>query len=73
MPTRARQPATTRRLSPNKRNRPLLNLVKNNPLAGGLEKGDGTAKHLPGLGKHPVRDIVKKCPRRRRQGEGASC
>ncbi len=48
------------KVEPKKRNRPLLNLLKSNPLAGSTEKGDGTAKHLPGLGKHPVRDIVKR-------------
>ena len=46
------------KVEPKKRNRPILNLLKDNPLAGGLEKSEG-AKHLPGLGKHPVRDLVK--------------
>ncbi len=53
--------ADDQKVEPKKRNRPLLNLLKDNPLAGGTEKpGDGTAKHLPGLGKHPVRDIVNR-------------
>ena len=47
------------KVEPKKRNRPLLNLVRNSPLAGGTEKSEG-AKHLPGIGKHPVRDLVKK-------------
>jgi hypothetical protein len=47
------------KVKPKTRNRPLLNLVRNGPLVGGAEKSDG-AKHLPGIGKHPVRDIVKR-------------
>ena len=47
-----------------KRNRPLLNILKNNPLNAGANKDDSgnasAVKHRPGLGKTPVRDLVKR-------------
>lgn len=45
------------KVEPKKRNRPLLNLVRNSPLADMKPAG---ARHLPGIGKHPVRDLIKK-------------
>jgi hypothetical protein len=46
-----------------KKNRPLQNILKFNPLDQGGKKDDGAAstnKHRPGLGKTPVANLVKR-------------
>jgi hypothetical protein len=43
-----------------KKNRPLLNVVRHSLGAQNDDSDNAAGKHRPGLGKHPVRDLVQR-------------